>query len=71
MTEILKHAEWATTPPTAYHYRQRDEEIDLILENRAGEIAAIEVKATASSTAKTSTIERLRDARATASTPES
>jgi hypothetical protein len=26
-TEVLKHAEWATTDTTAYHYRQREEEI--------------------------------------------
>ena len=64
VTEILKHAEWANTPTTAYHYRQRDEEIDLILENRAGEIAAIEIKATATVNRKDlRPIERLRDAR--------
>lgn len=62
--EVLKHAEWANTPTTAYHYRQRDEEIDLVLENRAGEIAAIEVNATASVNRRDLTpIERLRDAR--------
>jgi uncharacterized protein len=48
VTEVLKHAEWATTDTTAYHYRQREEEIDLVLESRSGEIAAIEVKAAAS-----------------------
>jgi predicted AAA+ superfamily ATPase len=48
VTEILKHAEWATIDTTAYHYRQREEEIDLVLESHSGAIAAIEVKAAAS-----------------------
>jgi len=48
---------------TAYHYRQRDEEIDLILENRAGEIAAVEVKAAVTVNRRDlRPIERLRDA---------
>lgn len=62
--EILKHAEWAAVATTAYHYRQRDEEIDLILENRAGEIAAVEVKAAATvNRGDLRRMERLRDAR--------
>jgi uncharacterized protein len=62
--EVLKHAEWAAVATTAYHYRQRDEEIDLILENRAGEIAAVEVKAAATVNRRDlKPIERLRDAR--------
>jgi predicted AAA+ superfamily ATPase len=62
--EILKHAEWGAIATTAYHYRQRDEEIDLILENRAGEIAAVEVKAAATVNRRDlKPIERLRDAR--------
>ncbi len=48
ITEVLKHAEWADLETTAHHYRQRDEEIDLILESRAGEIVAVEVKAATS-----------------------
>lgn len=64
VTEILKHAEWADVATTAYHYRQREEEIDLILENRAGEIAAVEVKAaTPIDRRDIRPIERLRDAR--------
>ena len=62
--EILKHAEWAAVATTAYHYRQRDDEIDLILENRAGEIAAVEVKAAATVNRRDlKPIEKLRDAR--------
>ncbi len=62
--EILKHAEWANVGTSAYHYRQRDEEIDLILESRAGEIAAIEIKATATINRRDlRSIEKLRDAR--------
>jgi predicted AAA+ superfamily ATPase len=45
--EIIKHAEWSEDLPRVYHYRRQRDEIDLVLENRAGEIAAIEVKATA------------------------
>jgi uncharacterized protein len=45
VTEVLKHAEWAAIDTTAYHYRQREEEIDLELESRSGDLAAIEVKA--------------------------
>lgn len=43
--ELVKHAEWSAAAPRVFHYRQASDEIDLILENRAGEIAAIEVKA--------------------------
>ena len=46
--EVLKHADWARTDARTYHYRPREEEVDLVLESRAGEIVAIEVKAAAS-----------------------
>lgn len=58
VVEVLKHAGWAAADSSAYHYRQREDEVDLLLENRAGEIVAIEAKATAS-------VDR-RDARAMA-----
>lgn len=45
--EIIRHAEWAAEPPRVYHYRRKRDEIDLVLENRAGDIAALEVKAAA------------------------
>ena len=48
VTEVLKHADWAATDSSAYHYRQREDEVDLLLENRIGEIVGIEVKAAAS-----------------------
>jgi predicted AAA+ superfamily ATPase len=62
VTEVLKHAAWARTEANAYHYRQRDEEVDLVLESRAGDIVAIEVKATVSvSRRDVRAIEKLRD----------
>jgi uncharacterized protein len=62
VTEVLKHAAWARTETSAYHYRQREDEVDLVLESRAGDILAIEVKATASvSRRDVRTIEKLRD----------
>jgi len=61
--EVLKHADWARTDTRAYHYRQREEEVDLVLESRAGEIAAIEVKAAASVGRRDiRAMEKLRDA---------
>jgi predicted AAA+ superfamily ATPase len=63
VTELLKHADWAGTDTRAYHYRQRAEEIDLVLENRRGEIIAIEVKAASSvSRADLRAMEKLRTA---------
>lgn len=63
VTELLKHADWATTNTRAYHYRQRAEEIDLVLENRTGEIIAVEVKAASSvSRADLRAMEKLRTA---------
>ena len=43
--EVLKHASWAQIDVRAYHYQRDREDVDLILEDRAGSIAAIEVKA--------------------------
>jgi predicted AAA+ superfamily ATPase len=63
VTELLKHADWARTDTRAYHYRQRAEEIDLVLENRSGEIIAVEVKAASSvSRADLRAMEKLRAA---------
>lgn len=62
VTEILKHSDWSRVEPKAHHYRQREEEIDLVLESRAGELAAIEVKATTSLARRdVKAMERLRD----------
>jgi predicted AAA+ superfamily ATPase len=64
VTEVLKHADWADIDTTAYHYRQRDDEVDLVLESRRGEIVAIEVKAAASVGRKDlRAMEKLRDRR--------
>jgi predicted AAA+ superfamily ATPase len=60
--EVLKHREWADTDTTAYHYRQRDEEVDLVLESRSGDLIAIEIKAAASVSRKdTRAMQNLRE----------
>lgn len=46
--ELVKHAEWAQTDTRVHHYRDGRDEVDLVLESRSGDIAAIEVKASAS-----------------------
>jgi uncharacterized protein len=46
--EILKHQGWATEHSTLRHYRAHDDEIDILLEAQSGDLAAVEVKATAS-----------------------
>ncbi len=46
--EIVKHQTWAQTDTRVHHYRDGRDEIDLVLENRAGDLVAIEVKAGAS-----------------------
>lgn len=62
--ELLRLSEWADTDARLYHYRKGREEIDLILENRAGDIAAIEVKAAATLRPRDyAAIAKLRDAR--------
>lgn len=50
--EIVKHRDWAQTDARIHHYRDGRDEIDLVLENRSGEIAAIEVKAGATLAAR-------------------
>ncbi len=61
--EIVKHAEWADEQVRIHHYRRAGEEIDLVLENRAGEVAAVEVKASASLSARDwRSLAKLRDA---------
>jgi len=62
--EILRHAEWSEGMPTTFHYRQGRDEIDVVLEDRAGNIAAVEVKASASIRVRDwRALERLRDAK--------
>lgn len=62
--EILRHAEWSVRAPKLFHYRRGRDEIDVILEDRAGDIAAVEVKASASIQSRDwRALSRLRDAR--------
>lgn len=62
--EIAKHLDWAATPATQYHYRDRREEIDIVVEAHSGALAAIEVKASATVTTRDwRAIAKLRDAR--------
>lgn len=44
--ELIKQASWSERPPTAYHYRTHTgEETDVLLEDHAGRLVGIEVKA--------------------------
>lgn len=62
--EIVKHAECASEETRLHHYRRGRDEIDLVLENRSGDIGAIEVKSRASLGARDwRAMEKLRDAR--------
>jgi predicted AAA+ superfamily ATPase len=62
--EVVKHADWSDEAPRVHHYRRGSDEIDLVLENRAGDIAAIEVKASVSLAARDwRAMAKLRDAR--------
>lgn len=45
--ELVKQSSWSETKPAIYHYRTHNQnEIDVILEDRAGNIVAIEIKNT-------------------------
>ena len=47
--ELLKQNSWTEHPVSLYHYRsQGGEEVDVVLEDRAGRVAAVEVKLAAS-----------------------
>ena len=46
--ELLKHSTYAKKSIQIYHYRDGNYEVDLVLEQKSGNIIAIEVKATAS-----------------------
>lgn len=44
--EIIKQISWSIEKPSIYHYRlQSGQEVDVLLENRKGNIVAIEIKA--------------------------
>ena len=50
--EIIKQASWSTTPVELYFYRDTDKrEVDLVVESASGDVAAIEAKAAAATTA--------------------
>lgn len=63
--EVVKHVEWAETRADLFHYRgSNQEEVDLVLESRSGEIVAIEAKAAATVTARDlRQLAKLRDGR--------
>lgn len=64
--EVARLVEWAETSVTQYHYRNRDDEVDVVLESRSGEIACIECKAAATLTPSDyRPMEKLRDTRGT------
>jgi len=46
-SELLKHSTYAKKSTQIYHYRDGDHEVDLVLEQKNGNIIAIEVKASA------------------------
>ena len=46
--ELLKQASWADSQISFYHYRDKDQvEVDVVMENEAGDIVGVEVKAAA------------------------
>ncbi|HEX5763754.1 MAG TPA: ATP-binding protein [Solirubrobacterales bacterium] len=62
--EVVRHAATSQESPRLHHYRRGRDEIDLVLENRAGDICAMEVKASATIRERDwRTLARLRDAR--------
>jgi uncharacterized protein len=46
--EVLRQSDWAQMDSRVHHHRDGRDEVDLVLENRSGEIVGIEVKASAS-----------------------
>lgn len=61
--EVARHLPWATTSARLHHYRDRDDEVDIVLESRSGAVACIECKAGATvGRADHRAIGRLRDA---------
>ena len=51
--ELLKHTTWAAADYQILYYRDADQyEVDFVVENRAGELVGVEVKASATITEK-------------------
>jgi uncharacterized protein len=62
--EVARLVDWADISVRQYHYRNRDEEVDVVLESRSGDIACIECKAAATlKPGDYRPMEKLRDAR--------
>ena len=60
--EVVKQIETAQTHVRPYHYRSGREEVDLVLESRAGDIVGVEIKASATpSSSDRRGLEKLRD----------
>lgn len=52
VAEVLKLATWSEVEPRLHHYRDKDQdEVDLVLDDQAGSLVGIEVKAAATVTA--------------------
>jgi len=52
VNELLKQISWSEERPSLFHYRtHKQQEVDIVLETRAGTVVGIEVKKTASPTA--------------------
>ncbi|MCW8280823.1 DUF4143 domain-containing protein, partial [Agrobacterium sp. InxBP2] len=50
--EILRLSTWSEVQPTCHHYRDKDQdEVDILLEDEAGNMVGLEVKAAATVTA--------------------
>jgi uncharacterized protein len=61
--ELLRLSEWAETDVRLHHYRQGREEINLVMESRSGDMAAVEVKASATIRSRDyAAVLKLRDA---------
>jgi predicted AAA+ superfamily ATPase len=44
-TELERQASWSPEPPTFWHYREGEREVDIVIERPSGEVVGIEVKA--------------------------
>ncbi len=62
--ELLKHIELCDDRPELYHYRNGRDEIDIVIEDRGGNLACVEIKAAATvAPGDHRAMEKLRDAR--------
>ena len=60
--EVARQLSWSASSARLHHYRDRDEEVDVVLESRSGAVACIECKASATVTrADYRALGRLRD----------